>query len=519
MSAFSVDKKLRKAKAFFQNGNVLAAQYECKEILEKFPKNQRTQNFLKKISGMQKYEASVQQTQQSIKKLIQLYNNKEYQELIIKALIELERYPNSYLIWNLLGAANLALDKPQEASLAFKRVTELNSKYAEGFNNLGVSLNRLSLYQDASEAYENAIKINPKNPEVFENLGSALMNNGEFERASAILWKSVKLNPKNINALMYLGTALASQNKIEEAFEIFDSVLKLEPKNAEIHYNIGSIFQDIGSFENAVDAYSAAISLQCDYVDAWYNLGLTFRSQGNNAEAIQSFKKTIHLEPDHPEANHLLSALLGKTTKNAPKEYIERLFNSAANSFEDTLLGNLDYKIPKIITMLIREENSYKNFDSTLDLGCGTGLVGRELEGTSQFIDGVDLSQSMLKKALEKKSYRNLINADVLEYLRKAHLDYDYFVAADVFIYVGDLSELFDLISSRNERTGKLVFSTEHSEIKGYHLEKSGRYSHSKSYIEALCKKYRFSINHFSTADLRKENGVFLKAGIYSLSF
>ena len=92
-------------------------------------------------------------------------------------------------------------------------------------------------------------------------------------------------------------------------------------------------------------------------------------------------------------------------------------------------------------------------------------------------------------------------------------------VAADVFIYIGDLSELFDLISPRNERTGKLVFSTEHSEIKGYHLEKSGRYSHSKSYIEALCKKYRFSINHFSTADLRKENGVFLKAGIYSLSF
>ena len=74
MSAFSVDKKLRKAKAFFQNGNVLAAQYECKEILEKFPKNQRTQNFLKKISGMQKYEASVQQTQQIIEKLIQLYN-------------------------------------------------------------------------------------------------------------------------------------------------------------------------------------------------------------------------------------------------------------------------------------------------------------------------------------------------------------------------------------------------------------------------------------------------------------
>ena len=131
----------------------------------------------------------------------------------------------------------------------------------------------------------------------------------------------------------------------------------------------------------------------------------------------------------------------------------------------------------------------------------------------------VDLSKKMLEIAKSRNVYDKLDHVDIVGYLSNAELDFDYFIATDVFIYVGDLSEVFRLIKVRNKKPGKLIFSTEHTLRDGFFLEKSGRYSHSKSYIEALCKKYRFSINHFSTADLRKENGVFLKAGIYSLSF
>ena len=59
-------------------------------------------------------------------------------------------------------------------------------------------------------------------------------------------------------------------------------------------------------------------------------------------------------------------------------------------------------------------------------------------------------------------------------------------MCSDVFIYIGDLSEVFRLIKSRNSKAGKLVFSTEHNDSSGYTLEKTGRYSHSKSTSKAF---------------------------------
>ena len=86
-------------------------------------------------------------------------------------------------------------------------------------------------------------------------------------------------------------------------------------------------------------------------------------------------------------------------------------------------------------------------------------------------------------------------------------------------MYIGDLSEIFWLVKSKNKKSGKLVFSTEHTELDGYHLLQTGRYSHSKSYIESLCNKFEYKLSHFSTNDLRKEKRDFLTGGIYILSF
>ena len=55
---------------------------------------------------------------------------------------------------------------------------------------------------------------------------------------------------------------------------------------------------------------------------------------------------------------------------------------------------------------------------------------------------------------------------EIIEYLSQKQLDFDYFIAADVFIYVGELSEVLKIIKNNNKRKGKLVFTTEHEEDK-----------------------------------------------------
>ena len=98
-------------------------------------------------------------------------------------------------------------------------------------------------------------------------------------------------------------------------------------------------------------------------------------------------------------------------------------------------------------------------------------------------------------------------------------MNFDYFISTDVFIYIGDLSNVFRLIKSRNKTAGKLAFSTEHYDGEGFFLEKSGRYSHSKNYIDSLCDKFGYKMRYFESLPLRKEREEFISGGLYLLDF
>ena len=78
-----------------------------------------------------------------------------------------------------------------------------------------------------------------------------------------------------------------------------------------------------------------------------------------------------------------------------------------------------------------------------------------------------------------------------------------------------DLKNIFKLIASRNGRKTKIGFSTEHQSKGGFYLQASGRYSHSKAYIQSLCDEYGYKMVHFSVVNLRRENGKFLTGAVY----
>ena len=136
-------------------------------------------------------------------------------------------------------------------------------------------------------------------------------------------------------------------------------------------------------------------------------------------------------------------------------------------------------------------------FKSLLDLGCGTGLMGASLKNDVSEMTGLDLSVQMLDGARKKNVYNSLINDEIRQFLEKSELDYDLIVAADVFIYLGEVSSVFELLSKRNKVSSIFAFSTEHIEGTGFKIEMSGRFSHSKKYIEEVAKSNNFEILDF----------------------
>ena len=96
-------------------------------------------------------------------------------------------------------------------------------------------------------------------------------------------------------------------------------------------------------------------------------------------------------------------------------------------------------------------------------------------------------------------------------------LNFDFFIAADVFVYLGELASIFCHLKSQKKPASKLIFSTEHSDTGLYKLEKSGRYTHSKEYIETLCRTFDLKLTHFELQNIRKNKDHFILGGLYLL--
>ena len=418
-----------------------------------------------------------------------------------------------------LGNALKDQGKLNEAIDVYKKAISINPDYSQAYNNMGNALKNQGKLSEAVEVLNVAVAIEPEYADAHNNLSVVLREQGKLQEAIKASKRALSIKPDSAEAYNNMGNTLKDQLKPAEALEAYNSALSIKSDFAEAYNNIGALLNEQGKLEDALLAFEKAIVINPDYADVYNNMGGSLREQGRIDEAIDAFKKVISINPDHESAKHMLSSLSGDTPKTAPKQYVESLFDGYAAKFENSLTGNLGYNIPGLITNLLVELSRSKSLGSVLDLGCGTGLLGSEIKNYCSNLEGVDLSDRMLKIADQKKVYSNLSKIDIVEYLSSHQLSFDYFIALDVFIYVGDLYEIFRLIKSKNKKPGKLVFSTEHTEKDGYHLLQTGRYSHSKSYIESLCREFGYEISHFSISDLRKERKVYLEGGIYILEF
>jgi predicted TPR repeat methyltransferase len=451
--------------------------------------------------------------------LISFYNQGQLEQALEQAVMLLHRSPSSSFLHNICGAIYKGLGQLDASIGAYNKALALNPYYAEAYNNLGVTLKDLDKLEEAIKAYKKAISIKPVYAEANYNMGSALQKQGKLEETIEAYNKAIEINPEYAGAYYNMGIALQEQGKQEEAIKAYNKTLAIKPDYAEAYNNMGNALQEQGKQEEAIEAYTTALAIRPDYAEAYNNMGVTLTKLGKLEEALKAYKKALAIKPNYADAQHIVSALTGKTTSSAPRQYIENLFDGYSKKFEQSLVKNLEYKVPKLLTKILIKEHGGGSLGSVLDLGCGTGLTGLEIKDFCSSLEGIDLSKKMLELAKAKNVYDKLVHTDILDYLTNMELCFDYFIATDVLIYVGDLTELFRLIKSRNKQRGKWAFSTEESNKEGFNLETSGRYSHSKNYIEYLCKKFDYSISFYSEVDLRKEKGTFLTGGLYLLNF
>jgi len=268
MAKFSVSDVIVKAELCVLKGDIHKAKRLYGVILEKFPNHKRAKN------GLASIHATNLPSNDEIFSLLHLMKQQKFEDAAIRAINLTKKYPNFELFWNALGTASINLNCHERAVTAFKKVTELNSKSHEAFNNLGVALHGLRQLEDAAKAYHEATCIDTSYSAAFFNLGNVLRDLKRFEEAIQNYNFCLNIEPNHLEALNNLANVLCEMGELEKAVAYYRKAIDLAPNNYKTYNNLGTTLIRLRRLVEAETAFLEAIKLNALESEAKYNLGM-----------------------------------------------------------------------------------------------------------------------------------------------------------------------------------------------------------------------------------------------------
>lgn len=396
-----------------------------------------------------------------------------------------------------LGAAQLALDKPEQALQSLDASTQAEPGDAQAWCHRARALQALGRGEEASEDYARALTLNPELSAARWHRSLLLVSLGFAKDALKTL--QPLLDPpagaaaSAAPAWLLAGQAQQSLGQLEPALRHYQQARRLDAHLPRVHAVLGQLLQQLGRADEAGAVWSEALTAGVE-----------------------------------PELNRYLLAGLGAgpasqtrstaaTPTQSPQAYVRALFDPYADGFEAHLVGALQYRGHEAVVdaaLGAARAGGVAGFESVVDLGCGTGLCGRLLRPHAKRIEGIDLSPTMVATARASGAYEVVRQADAVEALRTGTQAFDLVVAADVLIYIGALEALFSALAARVMPGAWLSLSVEtmgaeeqarHPE--GWCLRASLRYAHTQAYLRELCRAQGWHWLAWQPFALRQEQG------------
>ena len=281
--------------------------------------------------------------------------------------------------------AGIAADKQQQFDVAiteFRKVTQLEPTFADGFVSLGQAYMEKHDFASAVTPLKRALEVDPELAPAHQLLGYALLaqgyaaqaiphlqkvedktgvgiaqiQTGQLPEAVANLQAALAERPNDQDLLYYLGRAsgLLSKQSIDtllaaypdsarahqalaenyfvlrqmpEAEKEYREALRLRPDTPELHLELGEVYTGAFQWAKAEEEFRAQAKLQPGNAETAYRLGTALLEQGKAREARAELVRADKLMPDMPETLYSLgkAASLEGDTATAEKEWTRLL--------------------------------------------------------------------------------------------------------------------------------------------------------------------------------------------------
>ena len=283
-----VAEAFRRAAAFQNAGNLVAAERLCREILEVTSKHFDARHLLGVLCFQQGRTA-------------------EAADMLAAAL---KINPDAAIAQCHHGLVLQELGRHEEALTSYDKALALKPNFLDALNNRASALIELNRFEEALASYDRTLAIKPAYFEAFYNRGIALGELGRHPEALASYDRALALQPNNVAALNHRGIALDELRRHEEALATFDKALSITPDDAEVLNNRGIALEGLRRYEEAVTSYGRALAIRPDYVEALNNRASSLVEAGRFDEALATYDAVLAANPDYAPGHWNRSMLL-----------------------------------------------------------------------------------------------------------------------------------------------------------------------------------------------------------------
>lgn len=225
----NVQQVIKKARALEKSGDAKRAEQLYRDVLTAFPGNRDAR---KNLARLQKPDPAATIPPAELQKVTSIYNSGAHREAATLSKSLLSRYPRSFLLWHVYAASLRKLGYTTEALQGFEKVIELNPKFPDAYNALGVLHIEENKWDAAIACYKTTLEQFPEFADAYYNMGLAFKAKRDLAKAAECFETLRSLDPENAKAWSELGWTQLDSGDLVKATASFRKSLDLDPGQA-----------------------------------------------------------------------------------------------------------------------------------------------------------------------------------------------------------------------------------------------------------------------------------------------
>ena len=260
-----------------------------------------------------------------IKLLLNHYNAKNFAFVIQKCVKLVKEFPNSIMLYNLLGS----------------------------------SLQNIGNLEGAAEVFQSGLNINNQYVPIMNNLSSVYKKLGEFKKAENLYKKIIKIEPEHFQVYVNYANFKRDFNQTDEAIELYKKALEISSNVIELHYNLSLTYQGAGNLKKSNEHAKKCLELNPNFThaDIIIKNNLNYKSENLSTVDMEKRLENKKLKDDEKQLLHFSIGKAYEDKKNYKKA--SEHFNHG-NRIKKKLT-NFDMK--KEIMLFEKIKNIFENID------------------------------------------------------------------------------------------------------------------------------------------------------------